>query len=482
MPDLNLPLEVKPIDTATPVNDYANNVMADNTRVLQQKELQAQIAQTQFAHMNEVSQANLKGMIVGGALIKPYLDSGNVAGAQAILGRMSSDPIMGKNASLMSQMIQSGNVKDLQAHVDDLTSAGKVLGLITPDIKSVAPGETLIDVNTGKPVASQSLWGGLDTGATPSANPPALPALGAGQGAAGGQPATGSGSLSSSAPPAAAPQGAAQSAAPAQNQNIAPAVAQAASGPRDDNYLAQLPPQAQTIVKGLANYDLDPKAIPARNPQLKLQILAAVKQYAPSWNENGYNTVQEFTRGKTSQNIKSIETALNTLAQTKTASDTLGGVDHAWILNSPINHLINMYNGAENNPDLNTYNTLAKNAADETTTAVTGGKGGVEDRATRASGFAAGQSPSSRNAALNASVQELMSRLDPVVEQFNNGTTSNISGLDLLSPKARAAYQKLMGKAPEGYHAGVGGEPAQAAPDAQGWQTTEGGTKYRVVQ
>lgn len=482
--DLNLPLQTQVLDTATPINNAVTNMQHDQLvqgqiamQPLERQLLQTQIAGKQFENMDAQSQAYIRGHVMAGAILKPFLDAGNTDAAKEVLGRMSQDPIMGKDATNAMNMINSGQTDQLKQQVDGMVGFGTQMGFIHPDLKIVGPGEQMVDA-TGKTIAATSPWGAMGGvapatgvgGATPPASVVSPAATEPAKSVAPPAPASGI--------PAPPQQGAAQPTSTQQGapsmmvqgqpiSNMPPAISQAVSGPRNEQYLSTLPPEVQPIIKSLANYDLNINQIPARNPLLKMQVISAVKNYSPSWTENGYSTIQEFTKGKTSGNVKSIETALNTLAQAKDASDTLGGVDHAWLLNSLVNHATNAYNEATNNPELNTYNTLAKNAADETSTAVNGaGNSALADRVNREGNFTAAQAPSARDAAFKASVQELMSRLNPVLEQFNRGTQSQAQGLDLLSPTARASYAKLMGiTLPEQEQ-----QQSSAAPAAGGWK------------
>lgn len=449
--DASIPLQGNTVDTAAPLNNFADQlrstqlqnygiqrqqVQDQNSATVQKSELKTnaadqalkaqQLISEQMSNMNARQVNQVRNAVIGAVQLKPFLDKGDTAGALNFLQTGDHHADM-EDVNGAIQMIKGGQLDQLKQHVNGLLAAGSVLGVNQG--YNLNAGETRFDAS-GQPVASNSMFGSPSTGAQ------AAPQQGA--------PAAG--------------------AAPTQGQN--------------DQYLQTLPPELQTIVKGLTAGSINPATF-SRNPQMKAQVTAAALQYDPNYTENKYSTIQEFTRGKTSQNIKAIETALNTLSQAKDASDALGGVDHAGPLNSTANGIATWYNEKSNSPELATYNNLVKNAADETTKAVTGGLGGVEDRKTRENNFAADQAPQARSAAINAAVTELMKRLDPIVQQYNTGTRGQSNGLDLLSPEAQAAYSKLTGQAPPNQHAG---NAAPAAPVAGGWNQTSSGVKYKVVQ
>lgn len=220
-------------------------------------------------------------------------------------------------------------------------------------------------------------------------------------------------------------------------------------GLKGEDYIKQLPPTLAQQVKALAEGRMPfPGGFALKSPYWQ-QMIQHVSQYDPNFDAVNYNarskTRADYTSGKTSQNIKSIETAVNTIAAALDSSDKIGGMDNAWIANAPLNWAYSKYLGAENDPELNTYNTLAKTAADETTRAVVGAGGTGADRQTREHQFAVGQSPESRKAALKAAAQELLARLDPIANSYNQGMGTTKGGIELLSPKAQEAMKKILG-------------------------------------
>jgi hypothetical protein len=69
--------------------------------------------------------------------------------------------------------------------------------------------------------------------------------------------------------------------APATAAPAAPAVAPAATPGRNDAFLQRLPPNAQTIVKGIAEYEIDPTSLTGRDRE---EAIAAAKLYRPDYN------------------------------------------------------------------------------------------------------------------------------------------------------------------------------------------------------
>lgn len=217
-------------------------------------------------------------------------------------------------------------------------------------------------------------------------------------------------------------------------------------GASGQDFLAQLPPQIATQVKALAEGRMAfPGGMGMKSPYWQ-QMLQAVGQYDPNFDALNYNARskvrQDFTSGKSRQNLTRIDTAMNTLGQLADVNDALGGPQY-------LNSIRNMGLSAESDPNLVKYNQLAKTAADEVSLAVGGGSSAVGDRQNRLSSFTANQSPEARKTAIQTAIQELNSRLDPVANAYNQGMGTSKNGVDLLTPSTIAAYQKIMGGQPD---------------------------------
>jgi hypothetical protein len=73
--------------------------------------------------------------------------------------------------------------------------------------------------------------------------------------------------------------------APATAAPAAAAAAPAATPDRNEAFLQRLPPNAQTIVKGVANYEIDPATIQGKDRE---EVIAAAKTYRPDYNMTEY--------------------------------------------------------------------------------------------------------------------------------------------------------------------------------------------------
>jgi len=73
--------------------------------------------------------------------------------------------------------------------------------------------------------------------------------------------------------------------APATAAPAAAAAAPAATPDRNEAFLQRLPPNAQTIVKGVANYEIDPATLTGKDRE---EVIAAAKLYRPDYNMTEY--------------------------------------------------------------------------------------------------------------------------------------------------------------------------------------------------
>lgn len=72
---------------------------------------------------------------------------------------------------------------------------------------------------------------------------------------------------------------------PAATAPAAPATQPATTPTRNDAFLQRLPPNAQTIVKGVAEYEIDPATIQGKDRE---EVIAAAKTYRPDYNMTEY--------------------------------------------------------------------------------------------------------------------------------------------------------------------------------------------------
>jgi len=82
------------------------------------------------------------------------------------------------------------------------------------------------------------------------------------------------------------------------------------------NFLSGLPQELATLVKGIANYDINPSAIPTRQYKgvgglTQPQVLALVAQYDPTFSQSDYNVRQAYKKSLASNTSGSLGGAIN---------------------------------------------------------------------------------------------------------------------------------------------------------------------------
>jgi vacuolar-type H+-ATPase subunit H len=214
--------------------------------------------------------------------------------------------------------------------------------------------------------------------------------------------------------------------------NTAPAVTMTGNNVPDKAmqaaYLAKLPGGANgdlaTLVKGIANYNINPNAIPTRqfrgaSGYTQQQILTLVAQYDPSFAEQQYASRQalitNFTSGKYSQNINALNTAVGHI------SDILGnfsGLGNAGF--TPYNQAKNFVatifgSGAPTRAGLNV------NAATSEIASVFKGSGATDQEIKALGTLDANSSPDQVEAYIETATQLLASRLNALQDTYSSG-------------------------------------------------------------
>ena len=94
-----------------------------------------------------------------------------------------------------------------------------------------------------------------------------------------------------------------------------------------DAVLKGLTPQQQTLVKGVANYSIDPNSLVSQRGRGKADLLGLVKQYDPNYDETQYGVKSDlrksFTSGADAQNVQALNTVAHHLNLLDQANDAL---------------------------------------------------------------------------------------------------------------------------------------------------------------
>lgn len=232
-----------------------------------------------------------------------------------------------------------------------------------------------------------------------------------------------------------------------------------------EDYLKTLTPAMASQAKALSEGRMNlPTGFALKSPQIQA-LLAATSQYDPSFdvaNAPGrIATRKDFTSGKAAQNITALNTAMNHAA---TLSDAYDALNNGSIpaINGVMNWL-GQQTGIGNAQTSATKVSAAAHALSGELAKVFRSTGMAEaDIKAWEDKISTKASPAQSKAVLQQAMELMGGRINALGEQYNQGMGTTKQGIELLSPKAQAAYQKLSG----GYGQN-GGAPAQIQSDAE---------------
>lgn len=210
-------------------------------------------------------------------------------------------------------------------------------------------------------------------------------------------------------------------------------------------FLSKLNPDVATLVKGIANYTINPNAIPTKQYSgasglTQQEMLSLVSQYDPSYDEKSYATRQalqtNFTSGAYSQNINALNTAIGHLVDLYSNAQGLS--------NTPVNALnaiknsvgSALGNGNINKADLNIDASIGELAS------TLKGSGATDAEIANLGTITHNSSPSQINSYIEAGTQLLASRLDALQQTYTAGM-GKAPSQSFLSPTATQGLLQL---------------------------------------
>lgn len=210
-------------------------------------------------------------------------------------------------------------------------------------------------------------------------------------------------------------------------------------------FLAQLPPDVATLVQGIANYSINPNAIPTKQYKgaaglTQAQVLSLVSQYDPTYSESDYANrqalVKNFTSGTYSQNINALNTAVGHIAD---LTDNFSGLGNGGFTpgNAVKNTLASVFgSGAPGKAALNI------NAATGELAAVFKKSGATDTEISNLGTLNANSSPDQVKQYQEAASQLLASRLSALEDTYSAGM-GKAPTKGFLSPDSQNALLKL---------------------------------------
>lgn len=234
----------------------------------------------------------------------------------------------------------------------------------------------------------------------------------------------------------------------------------------NEGYLSALPSPVASQVKALAEGRMQfPSGFALKSPYWQ-QMLQAVSTYDPSFDAVNYNaraqTRKDFTSGKSAQNITALNTAMGHLDSLDKAFTALNNGDYP------------TYNTVANKLGVLTGNRQLQSATTDVQTKAIAVAGELA-KVFRSTGMSSKEiddwkdqitpatTPAQAKKLVQSAIELMNSRLDAVGQQYNQGMGTTRDPIQLLSPKAQAAYQRLA--APEAKQATM--PVSEASPEIQ---------------
>ena len=207
-------------------------------------------------------------------------------------------------------------------------------------------------------------------------------------------------------------------------------------------FLESLSPAKQEVVKGLVNYTVDPKVVSTKGGEREATV-AAAKRVDPNFDTMKYGirygVVQEFTKGKTADNIVALDQAINHMGTLGELAKALNNGDI-----TPVNYITTLAKSlfGQNAP---TDAALASQAVGEELMRVFRQVGASEREATdwEAKMKAGIKSPQQMVGAITTASELLNGRIKALNNKWNNGMGTTGGYPNILSEEARgvlAAY------------------------------------------
>ncbi|CAA2139601.1 hypothetical protein [Hyphomicrobium sp. ghe19] len=215
---------------------------------------------------------------------------------------------------------------------------------------------------------------------------------------------------------------------------------QGASG---EDYLKTLPKPMADQVKAIAEGRIPiPGGFALKTPYWQ-QMMTHISQYDPTFDAVNYNarakTRNDFTSGKSAQNITSFNTAIGHLDELDHAIDGLDNSDY-----TAVNAATNATSGvnADRAKRLAAFNTARNAVVEELTRAFKGTGGSLTEVQEWEKLIDPKASPAALKQTVKTAVNLLASRIDSVGEQYSKGMGTTADPVKLLSSKAQKTWKK----------------------------------------
>lgn len=212
------------------------------------------------------------------------------------------------------------------------------------------------------------------------------------------------------------------------------------------DYLKTVPPALANQIKALAEGKMAFPSGPAMKTPYWQNMMSAVSQYDPTFDAVNYGgraaTRKDFTSGKSAQSLNAMNTVAGHLESLSDAADKLNNTSVPLV-----NTVMNTVSSAVGNPNVKQFDATKKAVVDELTRVWRGNGGSEGDIKSWASTLDAANSPQQLHGVIGQLSELIGSKINAMGEQYKQGMGTAGGGLQLVTPKTQAVFDKLQARA-----------------------------------
>lgn len=226
------------------------------------------------------------------------------------------------------------------------------------------------------------------------------------------------------------------SAANVPSESIVPAAHKDMHG---DDYLATLPTGMASLVKSIAEGRVDPSKAASMRYGNREAIMQRVMQYDPTYNAQRSKVWQDFTTGKSAQNVTAINTVTAHIGTLDRLTDELKNGN-----TQAVNATVNAIRTQLGKPEINNAEIAVQAVGNELMRVFRQVNASQQEvKAWEEKFQAAKGSPEQIKGALKTGVELLKGRIDALDDQWKRGMGSESGFPGLISPKSQAVLAKF---------------------------------------
>jgi hypothetical protein len=220
------------------------------------------------------------------------------------------------------------------------------------------------------------------------------------------------------------------------------------SGLTGDEFLKTVPKPMADQVKALAEGRMAfPGGFALKSPYWQ-NMISMVSQYDPNFDAVNYNarasTRKDFTSGKSSQSLNALNTVMGHLDELEKSGASLGNTSFP-LYNQAANYVTGQVS-PEFKGKLNSFNLAKQAVSSEMERAYRGTGGNMTEIEAWKKTLDSADSPTALRESIKMGVKLLESKINALGETYNKGMGTTSEALNLLDPKARATFSRLIGE------------------------------------